>query len=232
MQTNKFIHQFCLLLFFVSLSWAQLGTDTTGGPDTYGHYWITSNAIGETIEFDWLDARSGIRANFAEDDTSGAINIGFPFNFYGTDYTQIYISTGGVISFDPFTQTPDVVESANNNGVPNVALPNNIIAAGWNNIRPDTNNVDSDVYYQLMGSAPYRKFVIQWYYFEHDDDVANFNFQIVLYETTNLIIYNYGIQSGPSQYDSSQRLIQTGTFNTQCDPILSPFSGRPFLGYL
>jgi len=112
MQLKKLIYQICLSVALVSGGWAQIGTNPTGGPDIYGHNWITSAASGTTIGFDWLDARSGTRANFSSDDTSSAISLGFTFNFYGTDYTQIYISTGGFISFDPFTRSPGFYDAA------------------------------------------------------------------------------------------------------------------------
>ena len=173
MQLKKLIYQICLSVALVSGGWAQIGTNPTGGPDIYGHNWITSAASGTTIGFDWLDARSGTRANFSSDDTSSAISLGFTFNFYGTDYTQIYISTGGFISFDPFTRSPGFYEAVNDSGVPNDTLPNNIVAAGWDILEP-TFNDDSDVYYRQFGSAPYRKFVIQWHDFSSIVKVSTF----------------------------------------------------------
>ena len=175
-----------------SVSKAQLATDTTGGPDGFGHRWITSHAPGETIDFQWLDARTGTAVNLAVADTDsyhGPYNIGFSFNYKGNDYSRIWASTGGFISF---TALADNYESANNDSIPNINLPNNILAAAWDYLNQDTLNTISDIYYRTIGTAPYRKFVIEWYDFDSELTTGNYSFQIVLYETTNLIVFNYG----------------------------------------
>ena len=47
------------------------------------------------------DDPAGTPGNISVDDTySGAINIGFPFPFYGTVYNSLVASTNGYLSFD------------------------------------------------------------------------------------------------------------------------------------
>ncbi len=74
----------------------------TGGPDSFGYRYITSNAP-DGPAFKWL-ANTGSNMNYPtfgtpDDGYYGPIDIGFDFQFYGTVYTQFYISTNGYISF-------------------------------------------------------------------------------------------------------------------------------------
>jgi len=46
----------------------------------------------------YLNAPSQV--NLSDDSWSGAVNIGFPFSFYGQNYTQCVIGSNGLISFN------------------------------------------------------------------------------------------------------------------------------------
>ena len=95
MISKKSHTNFIAILFFVifcSPSFAQLVTEPTGGPDLFGHKWITSLAPGTTIDYQWIEVRSDSLAQLTDDSFVGPLNIGFTFNYYGTDYTQFYIS--------------------------------------------------------------------------------------------------------------------------------------------
>ena len=54
-----------LLLVLNSVSWAQLATDTTGGPDGFGYRWITSQSTAHTIDFQWIDVIQALQ-DFSE----------------------------------------------------------------------------------------------------------------------------------------------------------------------
>ncbi len=63
-------------------------------PDAYG-YSATNGLVN------WTDISSTGTACLAPgiDDSSVAACIGFNFNFYGTDYTSLFVSTNGLITF-------------------------------------------------------------------------------------------------------------------------------------
>ena len=126
---------------FYSLSFPQqMDTDSVGGPDNFGHRWITSRAPGYTVDFDWEDALAGSVVQINDDDSTGTpLNIGFTFNFYGIDYTQFYVSSEGFISF---TALASHYEAENDSGVPNTSLPNNIVKLSiLNELKAGENNL-------------------------------------------------------------------------------------------
>lgn len=131
------------------------------------------------------------------DDTwSGAITIPFCFNFYGNTYTQCVIGSNGLVTFD--------LANANGNCpwllsagtiIPTNSLPMNSIMGVYEDIDP-TNM--GNIYYQISGTAPCRAFVISFHQIPYYGDPNSVNtsscsnplfatYQIVLYETTNII---------------------------------------------
>lgn len=130
---------------------------------------------------------SGIQTGIYGDDShtggqKGPFNIGFPFTFYGTEYTQVNISINGVLTFGPYY-------TAYTNGPLASTGQNNSIYAFWD----DLNTLGSQIiYYSTVGEAPNRKFVVQWtnIYF-HGTTVQLGTFQVVLYEGSNRVQLQY-----------------------------------------
>ncbi len=64
-----------------------------------------------------------------DDQCTGAIDIGFPFDFYGDSYSYAYIETNGLLSFDGYTygllQRPDTVL---------VSPPDLLVAPFWDDL--------------------------------------------------------------------------------------------------
>lgn len=126
---------------------------------------------------------TGTNTGLSGDDVgAGPFNLGFTFNYYGTNYTQAYVNINGTITF-----------GTSYNGYSNGALsstgPNNTIYAFWDDL--NTNGAQN-IYYATVGSAPNRKFVTQWtnIYF-HGTSIQLGTFQIILYEGTNTIKLQY-----------------------------------------
>src|SRR5690606_38547422 len=74
--------------------------------------------------------RSGTVVSPGDDGETGLISLPFAFNFFGINYTEIRIGRNAIIGFgagSPVTVT-------NNSGFPNVADPNNFIAAAWDDL--------------------------------------------------------------------------------------------------
>ena len=117
------------------------------------------------------------------------ISLPFEFTFYGMAHNTIYISTNGWVSFSD----PGGAHSANS-PIPSVGAPDPIIAVFWDNMTSLTGTGGAPgVYYKTIGSYPNRKFVVSWdgYYFAAPNQEVNF--ELILYETSNLIKlqYNY-----------------------------------------
>ncbi|MFN0274116.1 MAG: gliding motility-associated C-terminal domain-containing protein [Chitinophagales bacterium] len=126
-----------------------------------------------------------------DDISTSAIDMGFEFCFFGNAYTDCYISTNGWVTF---TNPPSAWNTVYGPGgspsysVPNTNtnVPKNCIMGPWQDWNPY--GAGSLVKYQTLGTAPYRRFVASF------QDMPLFScsssegsFQIVLYETTNII---------------------------------------------
>ena len=120
------------------------------------------------------------------DDGNSNVSIGFTFSFAGTNYTSLKVSANGWISLN---QTGTM-------GYDNSALfitnaPNVTIAGWWDDLMDDGISVVS---YKTEGTAPNRVFTAEWkqvlcYYAEA---TARLNFQVKLFETSNIIELHYG----------------------------------------
>jgi len=122
-----------------------------------------------------------------DDDSEDDINIGFDFTFFDHVYNKIFISSNGLIGFG----APN--DSYLLQHLPKPTEPNNLIAFCWTDLDPSSGG---DIYYELQGVAPNRKFIIEYKNVRHYLSAATVSGQIVLYETTNAIdIINIDLQS-------------------------------------
>jgi len=125
------------------------------------------------------------------DDTSyNGVNIGFTFRFNGMDYTQLGINANGFVRLGgtAFTGTCGYTAISSTDTV-NCA---NLAAAQSEDLQGDTT---AELRSELLGTAPNQVFVIQWKNFKHYGSGGtgdNYNFQIRLYETSNLVEFVYG----------------------------------------
>ncbi len=116
-----------------------------------------------------------------DDETySGAIPLGFGFNFYGNRYTNIYVSSNGWASF-----TPPTSSTFSRAAIPATGTPNNLIAMWWADLDPGSAGT---VTYETTGTAPNRKFIltfdgVDYYTFSGAPEPSTF--QLVLTETAN-----------------------------------------------
>ncbi|MFO7258979.1 MAG: hypothetical protein DIU61_014865, partial [Bacteroidota bacterium] len=108
---------------------------------------------------------------------SGAIPIGFTFNFFGVNYTDVYIGSNAIVGFSPGVSTPI------NQALPNAAAPNNIIALAWDEMTPTPGPIE----YFIAGRAPFRKFVVNYNVYRDNNPLYAVKVQLQLHETTNII---------------------------------------------
>lgn len=156
----------------------------TGGPDTFGYSFIDSNEIGGTVAFEDISGTG--TATGLGDDGETNVNMPFEFDLYGTVSQVVRIGGNGAIMFG---QTSGDI-SPNNTDIP-ATTPSNLIAAWWDDLDPS--DTGAEVYYETRGTAPNRRFIVQW------DDMGHFTvgngpsvtFQIVMYEGTNNIDFVY-----------------------------------------
>ncbi|MGC4041415.1 MAG: hypothetical protein QM710_11700 [Flavobacterium sp.] len=123
--------------------------------------------------------------------TSGAAVVapfGFNFVYDGVVQTQCYISPNGFISFGVQPNSTDYLPLSNTTTYTNGGT----ISALGVDLMSATSAATDNIVYQTIGSAPNRTFVVQWNNARRKVATGNFNFQILLHETTNVINIAYG----------------------------------------
>jgi hypothetical protein len=169
------------VLFF----WWRSGTGAVGpmialcpGPDLYG-YTCQSGA-----GFAYLDATQD--SQLYADDGMVSLSLPFPFQFYGTTYTEVQVSSNGNIQFG--NANPWYINACMSEGV--VPDMGDMIAPYWDDLDL---RAFGFLEYETVGQAPERIFVIEW------DDVPRFGddsgervtFEVQLFETSHDILFLY-----------------------------------------
>lgn len=139
-----------------------------------------------------------ISPNLSDDSWSGVVNIGFSFNFYGTNYTQCIIGSNGLISFNIANAGGYCAYAMQNTGpLPSTTyLPTarNTIMNAYQDIHPSLAGTTGNIQYQTMGTAPNRTFVVLYREigaFSCGLSECNYT-AIILHETSNDIELHIG----------------------------------------
>lgn len=121
----------------------------------------------------------------ASDESVHTVNVPFPIHFNDdpNGYQTIYVTANGTISFTNGT----------NPGYTNRTLPTSIAATlivpYWDDLIPSGTN--SNVFVTTLGSAPTRRFVVEWRNLRHYNVAGTGTFQAIFYENSPDIRYNY-----------------------------------------
>jgi subtilisin family serine protease len=157
--------------------------DGQGGPDLFGYKWIDSNDPNGP-QYTWYNITtnpSAVQVTFPngnlDDGWTNAISIGFPFEFYGNQYNNLYLSTNGFLSFNALSSS-----YITNASIPATGLPNNIIAPFWDDLDGRTQGT---VHYL----SDYDKFYIQFTNWQKYNATGSLTFQIVLHSNGRIMFY-------------------------------------------
>jgi len=114
------------------------------------------------------------------DDAYLQVALPFSFTFYEVAYTHAYVSTNGYLSFIGGNY------SYSNVPLPTTAIPNGAIYAFWDDLYVD---YAASMRTQLLGTAPNRRFVIEWRNVTfYTDNSKRFDFEIVLHENGVILL--------------------------------------------
>lgn len=137
------------------------------------------------IPYQVYTATAPVQGTF-DDSFSAPIPLGFDFYFYGGLYNQVNVSTNGYISFNPQTQGT-ISPWAFTTAIPNADFP---VKNAFLGCYHDMNNANAEgtITYAVIGSAPYRRFVVLFDNQSHFSCTAlKSSFQMILYETLNIL---------------------------------------------
>ena len=143
-------------------------------------------------------------ALYADDEYSYLINLPFNFCFYGANYNQTVVGSNGLITFDPanascanawpITQTIPYAGGSQCSSA-STYYPRASIMAAYSDLDPriGASNADRKIQWEVIGTAPCRKFVVSFYHigvFGRTSATcptpAN-TFQIVIHESTGIV---------------------------------------------
>jgi hypothetical protein len=173
-------------------------TSSSSGSSTfsYGTFTKTSSPAmySRTIPACTYSSISGTNVTFNSSSSfsssSTLVPIGFNFTYFGASFDKIFVSRYGFASFmkNDFVFLSSTSSSSSYSGM--ILLP-------WYN-NSSTIDTSSTIQYSLSGTAGSRIFTIQWAnYPDFSGSVQyRFNYQIKLYEGTNLVEFQYGSKSG------------------------------------
>src|SRR5688572_3655958 len=116
--------------------------------------------------------------SLGKDTDSGILGVAngfFNFDFFGTTYNQLRIGSDGLIGLGA-----GVVTDTNNQALPSATVPNNIIAAMWDDM------ASGPMKYWTTGSAPFRTCIVDFNLLSTGRIYAAIA-QVQLFETTNVI---------------------------------------------
>lgn len=139
--------------------------------------------------------------NNTDDNMSTAQPIGFSFNYKGTDYTQFLVSTSGFITFNTGTAALGNGTGAygyeNTNFSSTTGTLNAIAPFYEDQVTPGNPTTAAGLAnamkYEVSGTAPNRVLTVEWIGMETFNNAGpNLNYQVKLYETSNVIEFVYG----------------------------------------
>ena len=137
-------------------------------------------------DFDYIDA--GTALNLTGDDASLAIDLPFPFTFYGTTFRTATVSTNGFLSFATFPNN-----TFSNTPIPDTDAPNAAIYPFWDDLFVDG---PGSVRTEVVGTAPNRRLAVEWSQVRFVGDSSRITFEVVIGENGRIQFQYKDLASG------------------------------------
>jgi hypothetical protein len=172
------------------------GTGTTGGAfaltATLGALPGTYTESSTARDCDVMTGGTTVEGLAGDDSTSAAIDLPFAFRYFGDPVTAFTLSSNGFAQLWATRAAAMPVSAFNNVTIPTAATPNSVVAALWDDLNPAVMGAGAAVTTRVIGTAPMRRFVVQWANFPFfGDNASRTTFQVKLFETTNVIEFHY-----------------------------------------
>jgi hypothetical protein len=182
----------------------------------YAYYAGTSCGAYDFISIDTTGLRLG-----GADDAAYAVNLGsHPINLYGSIYSQLYMSTNGVIS--SVSQT-----SFSNTALPTSVNFGDVLFVYWDDLNSTRTITQptAGLYYQYFDTCPRLSadvpgegcHIFQWNTYFYNTTIF-FNMEAIIYDQTGTVVYQYGsgnTQAGSSSTSGAQNLSRSSYVQLQ-----------------
>lgn len=161
------------------------------GPDA-GGYTATDTTVYSFIDPAGSGGAPSVLTGI--DDGGTVLTLPFPFQFYGNAYTTVCVSSNGLAYFvtdQAFCGSGAQVVDFANTDLSSTQVPGDLpaIAPYWTDLTFASGG--GAVYYQTVGTAPNRQFVIEWYNAVAQGSLGAVTFEAVLSETSNNVLFQY-----------------------------------------
>ncbi|GIF71228.1 PQQ-dependent sugar dehydrogenase [Asanoa siamensis] len=131
------------------------------------------------------------------DDVKQQVSLPFAFPFYGVAQNSVWVTSNGFLSFADPGWTGLIAE---NTALPNGTAPNAGIYPFWDDL---VLRADSAIRTETLGSAPNRRFVVEWENIGHyGSNSARLSISAVLHESGR-IDFNYDLLNSAREYGNS-----------------------------
>lgn len=159
-----------------------------GAADASGHFC-------ETRAASYLNGDTAIPTPGNGDDAVATVTLPFNVPFYGQSYGTAYMSTNGNLRFLSSTAS-----DYTNTGIPNAAAPNAAIYPLWDDLKMDAS---SSLWSATLGTAPNRRFVLEWRNMLFYGTTTRVSLEVVLYENGQILLQYSGIGTDGRQQGNS-----------------------------
>jgi hypothetical protein len=141
------------------------------------------NDLPYPYPYSWFTI-SGTSLNLS-DESFAQVIAPFPLWFYGLEYTKLYVSDNGALSF---SRGP---VSFDNGPIPD-PYQASLVAPFWDDLYPLSPTGTNNVFYDTVDTAPNRRFVIEWRNFGHYSvPTLGVTFQVIFPENDDWILFQY-----------------------------------------
>mgnify|MGYP000880003407 FL=1 len=204
-----------VLRCFVGLGWAWLGLAVAPvhAQTTYAYRndvfaYDTPSGAASSVTWHASGASPGCTSYQNGDDDWADIALpgGFTFTFGGVAYSSVRVYSNGILAYgadvsgfhrDYSSQALPITAAAGGapTGCPN-AVPQKLMLPYWLDIVAGSANstAGASVQYELLGTAPNRRFVISWVNVKLYNTTTRYNFQVQLLESTTGVNGNFRYQ--------------------------------------
>ncbi|MGC9468910.1 MAG: carboxypeptidase regulatory-like domain-containing protein [Anaerolineae bacterium] len=154
----------------------------TGATDDFG-YTMMRSGEPDGPTFGFVDIRDFGTPLGLGDDEAAAVPLPFTFNYYGNEYTEVYVSSNGLLSFGAAT-----TDLSNEAIMPHTNLPNNIVALMWDDLKPGT---EGEIFTHGFDRCPFGNgacMVVQYDTYDHVDGTPAGTWQAILFRNGSILM--------------------------------------------
>jgi subtilisin family serine protease len=183
--------------------------DPSPAPKPKVEYDMLSSSRCQNIQYKWREIPRTGQLFISQRHSFQSVSLPFEFTFGGEPFDQVLVSSNGYMSFDGRIFEDTGFPSGAVDAYPNFIIPTSdaatpydrpdwFLAPFWDDLNAGAVS-DPGVFQATLGQAPRREFVVEWQRMaiqaHHTQSLLTF--QVVLFEGSNEILFQYKTLSGP-----------------------------------